>query len=107
MNDTEKRAFSRITTHQTISIVPLDEYEKDGLWATLTSVDISETGILFESASAYAVGEQYMIRFSDKNNKKYDQKIEIIRVEEIITLTQYNIGAVFVNALPDLLQKLT
>ncbi len=106
MEKSNKRAFSRILTHQTISMVPCDQYEKDGLWVTLTSVDVSQSGILFESPYEYMVGERYIIRFTGKNNKLYDEQLEIIRVEEIITDTQFNIGAKFVNEDVDIIKKL-
>ncbi len=93
-------------TYQTNSMVPCDQFEKDGLWIPLTSVDVSQSGILFESPYEYKVGERYIIRFTGKNNKFYDEQLEIIRVEEIITHTQYNIGAKFVNDDVDIIQKL-
>ena len=106
MNDPDYRAHGRIPRHQTISIVPLHQYQKDGLWATLTSVDISENGILFESSRAYMIGEHYMIRLTGKEGRWIDEKIEIVRVEEVITDRHYNIGAAFVDTVSERLKKL-
>ena len=72
--------------------------DKGGLLVSLTSVNLSESGILFESSKAYGIGEQYIIRYTGNDNRLYDARIEIIRVDEVITHTQYNIGAKFIDA---------
>ncbi len=103
----DHRAYSRIPRHRTISIVPFDQFGKDGLWRTLTSVNVSRNGILFESADPYRVGEQYMIRFAGRKGTLYNEPIEIIRVEEVITAAHYNIGAAFLNEQTAGIKKLT
>ncbi len=81
-------------------------YDKEGLLVSLTSVNLSESGILFESSKAYDVGGHYILRFTGKDNRLYDAGIEIIRVQEIITHTQYNIGAKFIDSDPEKIKHL-
>ena len=82
---------------------PLD---KSGLLVSLTSVNLSESGILFESSKAYDIGEHYIIRFTGNDGRLYDAGVEIIRVQEIITHTQYNIGAKFIDSDPEKIKRL-
>lgn len=98
MGQTEDRNFSRVIKKQTFKIASCDDHASDGLWVTLTSVNLSQTGILFDSPEKYFVGEEYMIRFTDSDNKLHDERIKIVRVKEILTDTHYNIAAVFIDS---------
>ncbi|MCD4676822.1 MAG: PilZ domain-containing protein [Desulfobacula sp.] len=101
-----KRKSKRIAKNKTLKIRPCDPHGNEGLWVTLTSVNLSESGILFESNQKYNIGEHYIIRFTGRDNKLHDARIKIIRVTEVITHTQYSIGAEFVAADSDKIKML-
>lgn len=98
MGQTEDRNFSRVIKKQTFKIASCNDYASDGLWVTLTSVNLSQGGILFDSPEEYIVGDEYIIRFTGTDNKLHDERIKIIRTKEILTKTHYNIAAVFVDS---------
>lgn len=106
MNKPEERIFLRTLTSQSISMVRVDKYKEDSLWVTIRSVNISQNGILFESPYTYPVGEKQIIRINENDRKFHDEEVEIIRVEEVITDTHYNIGARFLNPKTNIMTKL-
>lgn len=106
METPDDRTFSRVKKARTFQITPCDEYAADNLWVTITSANISKGGILFESPKLYSIGQEYMLRFTGKDNKLYDEKVRIIRIEEIVTNTCYSIGAVFTDADSDKIKTL-
>jgi hypothetical protein len=106
MDDNNKRTFDRVLKNKTLKIKSCDNPDQETLAVTLMSVNLSETGVLFESSRKYDVGSEYFIRFTGNDNQLYDIRIEIIRVEEVITGAQYNIGAQFIETDSDKIQKL-
>ncbi len=106
MDNNDKRTFDRILKNKTLKIKSCDNPDQETLSVTLMSVNLSETGLLFESSRKYNIGSEYFIRFTGNDNQLYDIRIEIIRVDEIITGTQYNIGAQFIETDSDKIQKL-
>lgn len=97
MEKPNHRKFIRISKNKNLKLMSGNPSDKSGLLVSLTSVNLSESGILFESYKAYDIGAQYIIRFTGNDNRIYDTRIEITRVEEIITHSQYNIGAKFID----------
>lgn len=97
MANTDERNFPRVKKKTTFKITPCENYKRDGLWVTITSVNISKTGILFESPEYYSIGQEYIIRFTGNDNKLHDEKIKIVRTKEIVTGTCYSIGAKFTD----------
>lgn len=106
MEKTDHRQSNRIGRSKNLKLLTDSSESKGGLSLSLTSVNVSESGLLFESSKAYQIGQQYTIRFTGNDNKLYDIRIEIIRVEEIVTHTQYNIGAKFMDTDADKIQLL-
>lgn len=97
MEKTDHRQFIRISKNKNLKLMTGNPMDKGGLMVSLTTVNLSESGILFESYNTYDIGEHYIIRFTGNDDKIYDARIEITRVEEIITHTHYNIGAKFID----------
>ncbi len=106
MDNNDKRTFDRVVKNKTLKIKSCDNPNQETLSVTLMSVNLSETGVLFESSRKYKIGSEHFIRFTGNDKKLYDVRIQIIRVKEIITGTQYNIGAQFIKTDADKIQKL-
>ncbi|MBU1340093.1 MAG: PilZ domain-containing protein [Proteobacteria bacterium] len=105
MDKKDKRKSERVAINKTLKIKSCDLHEKEGLLVTLISVNLSENGISFESTQPYDIGTHYIIRFTGRDKKLYDIRIEIIRVKEVITHTQYNIGAKFLETDADKIKR--
>ncbi len=106
MAENNKRTSDRVLKYKTLKIKSCDYPDQERLSVTLMSVNLSETGVLFESSQNYKIGSEYFIRFTGNDKKLYDVRIKIIRIEEIITGTQYNIGAQFIKTDTDKIKKL-
>jgi len=106
MEKTDHRQFIRISKNKNLKLMTGNPSDKSGLLVSLTSVNLSESGILFESSRAYNIGEQYLIRFTGNDNRLYDARIEIIRTREIIPRTQYHIGAKFIDGDSEKIKRL-
>ncbi|MCG8632564.1 MAG: PilZ domain-containing protein [Desulfobacterales bacterium] len=107
MNKSDQRKFIRIPSSRTIKIAECGQEKANVLLETLTSVNLSENGILFDSTKPYPVGKHYILKISGKDDKVYDARIEIIRVKEVITKTHYRIGARFIAPEFNLTSQLT
>ncbi len=106
MGTADHRQSLRISKNKNLKLLTGNASDKGGLLVSLTSVNLSESGILFESYKAYEIGEHHIIRFTGNDHKIYDARIEITRVEEVVSHTQYNIGAKFIDADSEKIQLL-
>lgn len=97
MAERDNRKSIRIDKNKSLKIRPSGLDNADGLLVSLVSVNVSKNGILFESKQAYDVGATFVLRFNGNDNKLYDAQIRIVRVLEIVTRTQYHIGAEFID----------
>ena len=91
----EDRKFLRIPIQKTLKLKSSRPDGQQGLLTTLASVNVSESGIQFESTYRCDPNRQYIIIFTGKDDNVHEIRIKIIWVQEIITGTQFRVGAMF------------